>query len=30
MDDLAGTWFDDPEFDRALEEMDQVDPELWQ
>lgn len=30
MDDLAGTWIDDPEFDRALEEMDQVDPELWQ
>ena len=30
LDDLAGTWVDDPEFDRALEEMDQVDPELWQ
>ena len=30
LDDLAGTWVDDPEFDRAVEEMDQVDPELWQ
>lgn len=30
LDDLAGTWVDDPEFDRALEEMDQVDSELWQ
>ena len=29
LDDLAGTWVDDPEFDRAVEEMDQVDPELW-
>lgn len=29
MDDLAGTWVDDPEFDRAIEAMDQVDPELW-
>ncbi len=29
MDDLAGTWLADPEFDRAIEEMDRVDPELW-
>ena len=26
LDDLAGTWVDDPEFDRAIEAMDQVDP----
>ena len=25
LDDLAGTWVDDPEFDRAIEAMDQVD-----
>ncbi len=29
LDDLAGTWVDDPEFDRAIEEMDRADPELW-
>ena len=29
LDDLAGTWVDDPEFDQAIEAMDQVDPELW-
>ena len=29
LDDLAGTWVDDPEFDLALEEMDRVDPEMW-
>lgn len=29
LDDLAGTWVHDPEFDRAIEEMDQIDPELW-
>ncbi len=29
LDDLAGTWVDDPEFDRAVEDMDQIDPELW-
>ena len=27
LDDLAGTWVDDPEFDRAIEEMDKVDPD---
>ena len=30
LDDLIGTWVEDPEFDRAIEEMDQVDTELWQ
>jgi hypothetical protein len=30
LDDLIGTWVEDPEFDRAIEEMDQIDPELWQ
>ena len=30
LDDLIGTWVEDPEFDRVLEEMDQIDPELWQ
>ena len=29
LDDLAGTWINDPEFDRAIQEMHQVDPELW-
>jgi len=29
LDDLAGTWVHDPEFDRAIEEMDRIDPELW-
>jgi plasmid stability protein len=29
LDDLAGTWVSDPEFDRAIEEMYRVDPELW-
>ena len=29
LDDLAGTWVNDPEFDRAIEEMDRVDSELW-
>lgn len=29
LDDLAGTWVDDPEFDKAIEDMDQIDPELW-
>lgn len=29
LDDLAGSWVHDPEFDRAIEEMDRVDPELW-
>ena len=29
LDDLAGSWVDDPEFDAIIAEMDQVDPELW-
>jgi len=29
LDDLAGTWVNDPEFDRAIEGMDRIDPELW-
>lgn len=29
LDDLAGSWVKDTEFDRAIEEMDRVDPELW-
>ncbi len=27
--DIAGTWRDDPEFDRAIEDQDRIDPELW-
>jgi hypothetical protein len=29
LDDLAGSWVQDPVFDRAVEEMDTVDNELW-
>ena len=29
LDDLAAAWVDDPEFDRVIEAMDQVDLELW-
>ena len=29
LDDLSGTWVDDPEFDRAIEEIDRIDPGLW-
>ena len=29
LDDLAGTWVDDPEFDKAIEDQHRVDPELW-
>ena len=29
LDDLAGTWVHDPEFDRAIEEQHRVEPELW-
>jgi hypothetical protein len=29
LDDLAGTWVEDPAFDLAVREMDRVDPELW-
>lgn len=26
---IAGTWIDDPEFDRAIEDQDQIDEDLW-
>jgi len=29
LDDLAGTWVEDPEFDKAIEEQHRIDPELW-
>jgi hypothetical protein len=29
LDHLAGSWVSDPEFDKAIEEMDHIDPELW-
>jgi hypothetical protein len=29
LDALAGTWDDDPEFDRALAEQDRVDEAMW-
>jgi hypothetical protein len=29
LDDLAGTWVEDPEFDRVVAEMDRPDSELW-
>jgi plasmid stability protein len=29
LDDLAGTWIDDPEFDRAIAEMDRIDEAMW-
>jgi hypothetical protein len=29
LDYLAGSWVHDPEFDKAIEEMDRIDPELW-
>ena len=29
LDDLAGSWVQDPEFDKAMEAMDRVDAELW-
>ncbi len=29
LDHLAGTWVDDPGFDRVIEEMDAIDEELW-
>jgi len=30
LDDLVGTWVEDPDFDVAIKAMDQVDPGLWQ
>lgn len=29
LDDLVGTWVQDPDFDKAMDEMDRVDAELW-
>ena len=29
LDDLAGTWIADPEFDRVIAEMDQPDRAMW-
>ena len=29
LDDLIGTWKQDEEFDRAVEEQDRIDRELW-
>ena len=29
LDDLAGTWVEDPAFDEAIREIDSVDPDLW-
>jgi len=29
LDDLAGTWIEDPAFDKVMEEMDQIEPDLW-
>lgn len=29
LDDLAGTWVEDPEFDEAIRQIDSVDPDLW-
>ena len=29
LDELAGTWVDDPEFDAALAAQDSVDEQLW-
>jgi len=29
LDDLAGSWVNDPEFDRAMALMDKVDEALW-
>lgn len=29
LDCLIGTWVQDDDFDRAIAQMDQIDPELW-
>ena len=29
LSDIAGTWQEDPEFDRAIAEQDQIDEKLW-
>ncbi len=30
LDDLAGTWVPDPEFDRAMEMFESIDQDVWQ
>jgi hypothetical protein len=29
LSDIAGTWVEDPEFDKIMREQDQIDPEMW-
>jgi hypothetical protein len=29
LSDIAGTWVDDPEFDRAIADQDRIDEDLW-
>ena len=29
LSELAGTWIEDPEFDRAIEDQDRIDESLW-
>jgi hypothetical protein len=29
LDFAIGTWVEDPEFDKAIEEFEKIDPELW-
>lgn len=29
LDHLIGTWVEDPEFDKAMEDQRRIDPELW-
>jgi len=26
---IAGTWVDDPEFDKVMEEFEQIEPDMW-
>ena len=30
LSDIAGTWVEDPEFDAAMAEQDEIGPETWQ
>ncbi len=29
LSDIAGTWVEDPEFDKIMAEQDRIDPEMW-
>ena len=29
LSDLVGKWIEDPAFDAAIQEQDQIDPEMW-